>query len=281
MIPASHQDVLDAQALGQEAPFALYGVASGAQTAGTTQSGNLTVQMLSHGIGATIPSARVGLDSLMPPGVFGGGRDVRLAYVRSQGTRVNSYGIANFVKLGSIDFTATGQRFTHHASTGPYLKKQMGQNAPVAGPLLLDFQVAMSGFAAVISTFTFVDQDGNTVVNNLTWTAPAASVTLGSGLTLPLDAPASGARDLVSVNVSTAATTGVADVYLLEHLEFASQQSVPVEVQQDAVFGGFAPELMNPPVASSGTADVKLLPYGVGTGVTNTAIMLGTAVVGS
>lgn len=279
-IPASHQDVIDAQALGQEVPFLINGVASGAQTAATVGSGGLTLQMLSNSIGASIPATRVGLP--IPAGVYGG-RDVRIAMQRSQGTRVNTYGLANFIKLGSIDFTSTtGNRFTHHSSGAPYTKKQMNDPAaPVAGMLVLDFQTAMSGVAAVISTFTFVDQDGNTIVNAGTWTAPAAAVNTGSGFILPLDAPASGARDLTSVTLSTAATTGVADVYLMEHLDFCSQQSAVIESLSDGVFGGFSPELANPPVAASGTASVQQLPYAVGTSATNTAILFGTMVAAS
>lgn len=274
-VPTTHQEVLDAQSLGREIPFLLNGIASGGTTPATTASGGMTFQILSGLIGATLPGTRIGFP--IPAGAFNG-RDVRLTLIRSLGTRVNSYGIANFIKLGTVDFTATGQRFTHHASTGPYSKKQMNQSAPVHGPLLLDFQTSTSVTAPIITNIKYVNQDGVTVTGTSSFTAPAAATLFGSGFLLPLDPPDSGVQDLIEINVGTASSTGTANVYLVEHLDFCSQQTALIEVLSDNVFGGFSPVLVNPPVAAVGTADVRLMPYGMGASATNTAFLTGTMV---
>lgn len=274
-VPTTHQQVLDAQALGREIPFVLNGVASGGTTASTTAAGGMTLQMLSHGIGASLPGTRVG--PLIPGGTFTG-RDVRLALLRSQGTRIGSYALGNFVKLGTLNFTATGQRFTHHSSTGPYSKKQMNQQQPIHGPLVIDFQQATSVTAPIIGSVKYVNQDGVTVTGTQTWTAPNIATVLGSGFLLPLDAPDSGIQDVIEINVTTASTTGQANVYLLEHLDFCAQQTALLEALSDSVFGGFSPTLVNPPTAASGTADVRLLPYCLGVAATNLATIMGTMV---
>lgn len=271
MAVSTIQDIIDAE-INAGVYLNMMGGASGTTTSAVAASNNFTLQLLRNALGTTLPGGPyVGFP--VQPGIR---NNLRLMHMRSMGNRAIMYAIANFINLGQIGFTATGSRFTHHSSTAPYSKNQMGQPSPVHGPLFLDFITATSVTAPIISSLTYVDQDGNTQVGTKTWTAPAAATLLGSGFLLPLEDGSSGARDLTSVTVGTASTTGVANVYLLDIVKFIPQVLLQYETIADCIDQG-APPLLDYPTANTGTADVGLFAFGI-TNSTSTAFLHGKAV---
>lgn len=263
---STFQDIQDLQAAGQAVESHLQGVATGTTTAAAAASGYISSHVLLNNLGTTLASTLRGFP--MQAGIST--KRMRLIYAQSHNNRAITSLVANLYLIGTVDFTATGQRLTHHSATFPLLRTRMGQaSQPMAGIPLLYITVA-TATTAPIFTIDYTDATGASKTGTLTTTLPAAITTQNSCYIPPLEAGTTGVRDVSAVNVTAAATAGKANLYLMEQLCYTTTPVLNMPGVADMVYTGFAPPRFDPAVATSGTASVLTAMVSLGSTSTET-----------
>lgn len=263
-IPANRNEVWQnmAKGLGVFAPYIVQS-ATGA-SAGNSGIGYYSVQINPNLIGSTVPGTLVDLE--YPPALANAHL---ITGFGSQGARNASFTLARLYKFGTVDFTATGDKFTHDAATFPVLRKVYGQTSqPIAlrpyllitttvGPTAVTFRMRTAAGGT-----GYVDQDGNNTVGTLTHTMPAASTGTPSGFYMRLESGDVGVRDISAVEITGGVgttPTGAGTLYGMEPLLNIGGITALTHLIRDNTFAGLSCGDLAPAVATSGTASSILV----------------------
>lgn len=253
--------------------------AFGVQTAAAAGSGFYNVEMSFNGLGTTTPGTLVGFP--IPPGIT---NDLSLMMTHmSSALSGSSRGIylGRVYRIGAIDLTATGDKFTHDAATFPILRTQLGQASQALSLIPITYvTTALTTTAAVFQLQTnagaagYKNQDGSSIIGAKTFTFPSATTSTTSGYQLRLEDGDSAITDIIQVKVTTAAATGACDIYGLELLGPLGGLNQQYPSVYDSVFGGLSLSNITPGTATSGTATSYLVVVLVATaGINSTPII--------
>lgn len=227
-------------------------------TAIVQASGGLNPNVGFNAVGTVLGSAYYGIP--LPPGT----NPLRLinftAYSASGGW------LSNLYKVGTLNLAATGDQFTRDAGwTGPLKRNIMGVATPISLHLLVVMRTANSVTAPVFRLRTaaggagYVNQDGVSVVGTKTITAPGVGVTQGAVYVMRLEDGDSGVRDVTAIEVTTASSTGVADVYLMEMLAVHGSELGQGGSVHDKIVGGLELPDIRPAAPNTGAVTSYLV----------------------
>lgn len=278
MTLATFQDIQDAQAT-RSVELTQIGVASGGVTPPGAAGGGFVGSFCWNAIGTTLPGGPY-TGFPLPAGIDSS-KILRLLYAKPGGNRIASYWLGYLCKLGTVSLTATGQQFTHDAAGFPILRTRMGQTGQATpGWLFLNVTTAAT-ITGPVFTLKYKDHLGNTITGTKTTTL--GTTTAVNSMILPrLEDGSAGITDLVEINLSVAATTGAADVYLFEPLMGTCMPVVTHESVIDSVMSaGFNPPNIAPPAPTSGTLTSYLGFWQSPNSATTTGSMMATAVMDS
>lgn len=230
-------------------------------TTASTGSNNYTLQLFFNFTGTTLPGTLVGFP--LPPALTS-----NLFLVMSHAN--NTTGrcglcLVYLYKIGTVDLTGTGDKFTHDAATFPLLRTQFGVTSqPITLIPIVNITTATTVSAATFILKTvaggagYVNQDGSSIVGTTTFTFPSATTAINSAFLPRLESGDSGIRDIAAVDVTGLSVLGAADIWGMEILAPISQMGDQPVGLQDAVFGGLSMVDLAPAVATSGTVTSKL-----------------------
>lgn len=236
--------------------------ASSNTTAASQNSGNFSLSIRPNAIGTTLPNT---IESLrLPPSPT---NDFLVSTLVGGSTTVQVSWLAWIYEIGTQVVTATGNQFTHHAATFPLLRTVMGvANQPIALLPMYQVTTATTVAAAVLTIKTvantagYTDQDGNATVGSRTFTMPSTATTINSCFMPRLEDGDSGVRDINAIQTNTNATAGAVRVWGVELLMPASPMGVvSTAYGSDGFYGGIKSANLRPAVATSGTANAKLV----------------------
>lgn len=242
-----------------------------ATTAATATTGFVSFQIVGNQIGSVWPNTIAELQTTNGPD------NTALVNIMATATVARGSATALIYKVGSVNFTATGNRFTHDAATFPLLRDEMGlSNQPQAYLPFLRVTTAITGVSPVIRLQTatggagYVDQDGVNVIGTTSISIPLSLV--GTCYFLPLNT-GSACRDILQVRVDTAATGGVAEVWMYE--ELVANQTVVAGAGIYDVFGGSGLNLApaKPAMATAGSATTLFVTTNYSNAAASLAIM--------
>lgn len=269
----STQDIIDAERDNGILDL-LLGVATGAMTSSTVNSGGVTCGIMANASGTTLWSTVKGfpvLSDIAPT------RDVRVTSLRNASVREITNWLCRVYKIGTFDPTSTGQRLTHHSATFPVSRS--GAPKPVRGFPLLLITTTLATPAFIISSIGYVNQDGVPVTGTKSFTAPATNAAIGTGMLFELEDDDCAIQDITAINVGTAGSAGACSVYLVEPILMVSQLLTGHTTEGDAIRGQrFVPPPLQPAVAAAGSAESELLLFFAGSGSTNTGVTMVKAV---
>ena len=181
--------------------------------------------------------------------------------------------LQNLYHIGTLDLTATGDKFTRDAWTAPLQRKVMGvSNTSIALIPIVVMRTANSVTAPVFRLRTaaggagYVNQDGNNVVGTKTITAPGIATTQNVVYVLRLENGDSGVLDITAIEVTTASTTGTADVYLMEMLAVHGSELSQGGSVHDKIVGGLELPDLRPAIPASGSVTSYLVTSYFGNG---------------
>lgn len=221
--------------------------------------GHLTYNLL----GTTFPGT---LEDFRTPVVS----KLRLVMLQMSGPDLKIHYLARVYKLGTLNLAATGDQFTHDAATFPITRTQFGVAAqPLTLLPIIQITTDTSVTAPVFRLRTaagaagYTNQDGATVIGTKTMTMPNITTVAQSVYIIRMEDFDSGVQDITSIEVTTAGTTGAANVWGLEILATASVANINLSTTNDALFGGLAPVNLEPGAATSGTATSYLTVWDV------------------
>jgi len=231
-------------------------------TAGGSTSGQGSIAFGGNSIGSTWPGT---VESFQQPAGLSSPCFNICNYMTNSGTARGS-AFCRLYKVGTLNLTATGDQFTHDAATFPLKRTVYGASSTAVAyiPILI-LTTALTVTAAAFQLQTnaggagYVDQDGNNVVGTKTFTFPALNAALGSAYFLRLEDTDYAAQDITQIKVTTASTTGAADIYLMEIIAHTQNLVVAMSQYDAIVDSGLALKDQLPAVATSGTAVSKLV----------------------
>jgi len=262
MAIATRNDVFTniGKGLGFSSSFLALGNGS-ATTAGAAASGFFTAQLLFNSIGTTIPTTLVGFPLSPVPG-----SSILGVYGQMQTNSVRSLYLVRLYKFGTLDLTATGDKFTASGTTFPVTRTQFGTAAQPVGLIPVCYiTTATSVTAPVFRLRTnagvagYKNQDGSTVVGTKTMTMPAAATAINSAFIIRVEDGDSAVQDITAIEVTTASTTGAATIFGAEILMPLTNIATAHGTTYDAVFGGLGMCDLNPAVETGGTAVTQYL----------------------
>lgn len=238
---------------------------SGASTAANSSSGNISLHVASNAIGSVIPTSLQ--DLAFPAGLPSPTRLLGLSIGSTSGTVAF---LARFYKIGTLDLTATGNKFTHDAATFPILKNQMGASSALNLIPVMYISTATATtapqltLATVASGAGYVNQDGNNVVGTKNWTAPATNTAGSSAFILTLEDGDSAVRDVTQIDVTVASAAGAATIYGMEPYCMFSIAAPGYECTRNLLVNPPSIPNIAPGVATSGTASsfLAIVPAG-------------------
>lgn len=233
---------------------------SGAVTAGIASCGFFTLGLTASTIGTTYPNTLVSL-----PGVPSPSSPFRNLISTAFPASTKGGWLARIYVIGTLNLTATGNQFTHHAATFPILRTKYGQaNQPLnLVPLIyITTQTATTAPAFVLQTSSsgagYVNQAGSNVVGSKTFTLPAAATAAQSLYLLRLEDGDSAVQDISQINVTSAGTAGTATIFGMEKLSPLIALTT-INTVYDGLLGGLGLQDFTPGVATSGTASSYLV----------------------
>lgn len=268
---ATFDDLVDADAAyGFDVPF--LGAPTGAITAAGANSGGVAVHVLPTLLGTTLWSTVKGVN--LQSG-FDATKDLRCLHLKNGSVRQLTFWLCRLNKIGVVDFTNTGQRLTHDACTYPLTRTRGRVSRNVFGFPLLHVTTATSTTAPIISSIGYKNQDGASVTGTQSFTLPATNTLVGTGLLLSLEDGDGGVQDITAVNVGTASSAGVADLYMAEPMLQSSVVVVGHVSQADMVRGSrFGPPCVSPATPTAGSLTSELAAIALGGQLTNTANLM-------
>lgn len=243
-----------AQGKGAVIPFVTVGTSI---TAIGAAGGYLNPNMSFNNIGTVVGSTYNGI--LLPPGT----NPLRLIYLDMWSPQGGW--LQNAYHLGTLDLTATGDKLTRDSWTAPLQRTIMGQaNQPLTLVPVIVLRTATATTPPVIRLRTaaggagYVNQDGVSVVGAKTVTFPSAATTAGATFVMRLEDGDSGVQDISAIEVVTAASAGLADVYLVELLAVHGGELSAGGSIHDKLFGGLELPDLRPAVPASGSVNCLL-----------------------
>lgn len=270
---ASRADVLTKLAEGKGVYTSCTSAAGVNVNSAAATTGYFTVQLRANGLLSTMPSTLFNWP--MPPQTPSTFLLQSVGDLSTSGSGAQYWGW--LYKIGTLDMTATGDKFTHDTATFPVTRTILGA-ATTAVPLIPLVQVTttLATTAAVFRLRTvggaagYTNQDNTGVVGTKTMTMPSATTVAGSTYIFRLEDGDSAVLDISNIEVTTAATAGAATIWGFEMLTSTNTPGIFQATGQDCLYGGLAASDMSPAVATSGTATAL---YGAitllaGTGVT-------------
>ena len=233
-----------------------------ANTAAAAASGISSLALAGNTIGSTYPGTLAGFQQ--PPAMSGDYINVATIQVNPNSSRLS--GFVRVYLAGTLNLTATGDQFTHNAATFPLLRTIYGAaSQPVALIPILQLTTATSVTAPAFQIQTnaggagYVNQNGTSVIGTKTFTFPAAATATGSCFFLRLNDGDYAARDITQIKVTTASSTGAANIWLMEHIGDAQSTLGAISYYDPIMDGGLRAATLTPAVATSGTASSSLL----------------------
>lgn len=255
-------------------------VAATAATAAAANSGLMSMTLVGNAIGSTYPGTLVGFQEA--PALVGDYLNLMSFIGNTASARGGA--LVRVYLAGTLNLTATGNQFTHNAAVFPLLRKKYGAaNQPASFIPIIQLTAATSVTAPAFTLATnaggagYKNQDGVDVVGTKVFTLPAAASAIGSCYFLRLNDGDWAAEDIIQINVTTASTTGTANIWLME--EIAPSQALVAGASQYDNFldAGLDCASLTPAVATSGSAVSRLLFATYGS-ATSTAGLLNIAV---
>lgn len=272
---ASTADILKQQAAGKYTIRTTTGIASNTNTNANANSGYTNLNLGANQYNTTFPNTIGSVDGANVSS------ELLFFNLTSSGLSNRNGGIGRIYKVGTCNFTALGDCFTHDAATFPLLRTEMGvSNAPQAFIPILQMSATTSGtiiqFQIRNSTSTtgYVNQNGTTVVGTKTFILPSATTTSGSTFFLRLNDGDYACRDIQQITCTVAGTTGLANIWLVEDLGIG-QSGITGPGITDHLYGsGLRLTQATACTATSGTPTTSLIPYSFGnTGSSTTQMM--------
>lgn len=238
------------------------GTTSTGGSAGAANSGGFTVQTLFNTIGSSVPGTLVGFPT---PPALPANLSILMSMFNGDSNSGRGVWLCYFYKIGTIDLTGTGDKFTHDAAGFPITRTQFGASAK---PLtLLPFIYVTTASSVTAPAFQlqtnggaagYTNQDGTTVIGTKTFTFPATATTTTSGYFMRPEDGDSGVQDISQTKVTTASTTGAASVYGVELIAPMGCLHLSMASMYDGAFSGIGLQDLAPGVATSGTATSML-----------------------
>ncbi len=229
-------------------------------TSAAVGSGSMTMEPLFNGIGTTAPTTLV---SLAQPGSSGGDVLQSLGAIIYDRNITCGMWLSYLYLMGTLDPSATGDKFTHNAATFPVLRTQFGQaSKPVTLHPIIYVTTVVVGTSPVIRLRTaaaaagYVNQAGSSIVGTRTFTFPTTPLAQ-SAYTLILEEGSpgdTGVRDVTNILVDTACTSGAMSVFGWEPLiPLGSMGNTAGNMTVgDMLAGSLRPHSLKPAVATSG-----------------------------
>ena len=263
MAITSRSSILTNMASGKGFSHFFYGKSNAGVTAANANSGSITLEPFPGNI-STYMSTLYGLPlpAGLPNELFITSLSFSAANVRFGGF------LARFYLMGTVDFTATGDRFTADANvTYPLTRKVYGAaTQTISLTPVIALTTAMTGTAAqfIVKTAAagtgYVNQAGSNVVGTKTFIYPSATTALQSTYIIRLEEGDSAVQSIAAINVTTASTAGVGAVYGVEYLcPGANTQSYAGGSIIDTVSGCLLMTDLAPAVPTAGTLTSYLM----------------------
>jgi len=229
---------------------------NGSSTTGAAAaSGFHTVQLIFNNLGTTIPGTLVGFP--LPPAPT---NQILGVYGQLSGLVSRCNYLVRLYQLGTLDLTATGDKFTHDGTTFPVTRTQFGAATQALGLVpIVYITTATTTTPAVFRLRTaggaagYTNQDGNTVIGTKTMTLPAAATAINSAFIMRLEDGDSAVQDITKIEVTTAASAGAATIFgaeILMQLETLNATATTY----DALFGGLGMNDLTPAAKTGGSA---------------------------
>lgn len=233
-------------------------------TAAAANSGTISFTPFVNSIGSTLWS--VLQDLPIQAGITSPLHVMDMCFV----SKVGTYMLARWYKMGTLNLTATGSQFTHDTATFPLLRTLMGASSQSVRlkPFVL-VTTALTTTAAAFTVTSYKDQDGTTITGTKQFTFPSATTAIGSMYALRLEdynntgpvAASTSVTDITTINVDTSAATGACDIWGLEIISTAHCLLATNTINTNTLT---APlhfwDANNIAAATSGTATTKLIP---------------------
>jgi len=239
-------------------------ILTGTITASTAASGNMDGGLSSNNIGTTLTGT---MRSIPIPAT--GAPTRMMMNVQDPYNSIHPGFLAFFYKIGTLDLTATGDKFTHDTATFPITRTLYGQaTQPLDLIPLVQISTATTTTAAVFTiknagnTTGYVNASGSTVVGTNAMTLPAAATKLNTTLLMLLNAGDTGVRDITSINVGTSAAAGAATIWGMEIISPLGAPTASFSMLHDSITGGINLANLQPGAATTGTATSFLGTWG-------------------
>ena len=264
---ATTADILKQQAAGKYVVRTANIFPTPTGVAATATSGFMNFAFSGNTFGTTLPNTIQTIAG--PTSVTSEWMAVNLLSAR---VAISKSGIGRIYKLGTCDFTALGEAFTHDAATFPLLRNEMGgtsipqgfipilQFTGTAGTVAVQFQIRNTG-----STAGYVNQAGTTVVGNKTFVFPTASMISGSMYFLPLNDGDSSCRDITNIFCTVNSINFFANIWLVEDLGIGQGLIAGAALTDNLYGSGLRATQCAPATATAGTATTSLVGYSVNT----------------
>ena len=251
---SSIKDIISNIAAGKGIFSAYILSSNGGSTAAAAASGFFNIQIAANNIGTTLPNTFTQIPNNAIQTILNVS-NITLT------TNQRSMEIGFLYKLGTINLTATGDRFTASAGvTFPLLRTIYGAASQAISfePLVL-ITTATSVTAPIFRLRTaagasgYINQSGASVIGTRTMTMPAAATAAQSAYIFRLEDGDSAVQSISAVEVTTASTTGAADVYGWEPLAMYGSQTSGWTHISDNLLCGINMQNLYPAVATSGS----------------------------
>ena len=224
-------------------------------TAPAATSGHFRFALNMNNIGTTLPNTRVGFPT---PDSTTESLLVQASTVSNAANSSLLFG--RFYELGTLDLTATGDKFTH-ASTFTSLQRTIFgvANTPITMYPFLYVTTALTTTPAQVIFKTaaggtgYVNQNGSNVVGTTTFIFPSATTAVQS-LYLPMVEQGDCAvQDIVAIQVTTSAASGACLVLGFEPLFSNSSLVANMGTQLEGIYSGHMMNDLEPATPNSGS----------------------------